>query len=261
MDCLEGMKVLLVHHRIDCDVFPISKQNSAYHDLTIVLKGKMKYAVAGESMVISEGEAMYCPTNTYMTREQSDKASYLSINFTTKLNEPLPLGSHLHNVSSHEINNYIEMISYILRKPDFHNDEKLYHLVSLLLLKVLEQQEVLHPMPYVEKIKAYIGENFQKDITLKSVSKYINLHPSYCSTIFKRNEGKSVTEYINNLRISYAKELLESSQYRVGEVGAMCGIPDPYYFSRVFSKICGISPSEYRKIAKTYGGRFYSYET
>ena len=138
----------------------------------------------------------------------------------------------------------------------------LENLVTNLLIKIVELQEVNHPMPYVEKIKLYIKDNFQKAITLESVAKYINLHPSYCSTIFKKSEGKSVTEYINSLRINYAKELLDTSPYRIGEIGARCGIPDPYYFSRVFNKICGISPSEYRKIARAYGGgMMLTYET
>ena len=257
---LDGLKVLLIHHKTDCDVFSFSKPNNVYHDLTICMQGRMRYTVNGEPIIVNEGEAIYSPAGAFMTREQSERASYLSINFTTKQNVSLPLGFHLRNALSHEVNAYIEMLCYCLRKPDVHNDEKLFHLVSLVLLRILEQQEITHPMPYVDKLKNYIAENFQTNITLETVAKYVNLHPSYCSTIFKRNEGKSVTEYINTLRINYAKELLETTHYRVGEVGTMCGIPDPYYFSRVFSKICGISPTEYRKIAKTYGGKFYSYE-
>ncbi len=259
VEILEGLKVILVHHRIDCDVFKINRPNAVHHDFTICLGGKMRYTVGNESMCLQAGDAMYCPPGVPMTRADGEIASYLSINFTTLNSEPLPIGPHLTNILSHETNNYVELMSYFLRKPALHNDEKLYHLVVLVLLKVIEQQEVSHPMPYVDRMKAYIKDNFQKDITLESVATFINLHPSYCSTIFKRAEGKSVTEYINTMRINYAKELLETTNYRVGEVGTLCGISDPYYFSRVFNKISGVSPSDYRKIAKTYGGKFFSY--
>ncbi len=262
MECLDGIKVLLIHHNTDCKVFDFSKPNCAYHDITIALKGKMRYNINGESFVLSDGDAVYCPVGSHMSRSMGEKASYLSINFTTKLNEPLPLNGYIPNILSREVNAYIEIISYLLKKPGMHNDEKLKNLVSNLLIKVMELQEVSHPMPYVEKIKMYIKDNFQKAITLETVAKYINLHPSYCSTIFKRSEGHSVTEYINTVRINYAKELLDTSPYRIGEIGARCGIPDPYYFSRVFNKTCGVSPSEYRKIARAYGsGIKLSYET
>lgn len=262
MECLDGLKVILIHHNTDCEVFGFSKPNSAYHDITIALKGRMRYTINGESIVLGEGDAIYCPSGTKMTRTKGDKASYLSINFTTKTNEPLPLNYSMTNMLSHEVTAYIDIISYLLKKPGMHNDEKLENLVTNLLIKIVELQETTHPMPYVEKIKLYIKDNFQKAITLESVAKYINLHPSYCSTIFKRSEGKSVTEYINFLRINYAKELLDTSSQRTGEIGARCGISDPYYFSRVFNKICGISPTEYRKIARAYGGGMQlAYET
>ncbi len=259
MEILNGIKIILVHHRIDCEVFRINRPSAPHHDFTLCLAGKMRYTVAGESICLNAGEAMYCPPGVHMTRADGDIASYISINFTTPNNEPLPILCHSIGVSSHEINSYIELISFFLRKPALHNDEKLYHLVILMLLKVIEQQEAAHPLPYVERMKAYIRDNFQKDITLDSVSEFINLHPSYCSTIFKKAEGKSVTEFINTMRINHAKELLETTNFRIGEVGVMSGIPDPYYFSRVFNKISGVSPSDYRKIARTYGGKFYAY--
>ena len=262
MECLDGLKVLLVHHITDREVFGFTKPNSAYHDITICLNGKMNYVISGETITLREGDAIYCPAGTKMVRHKSGKASYLSVNFTTKHNESLPIAYFMNGLLSHEISQYIEIISHLLKNPGMHNDEKLVNIVTNLLIKVVELQEANHPMPYVDKIKLYVKDNFQKAITLESVSKYVNLHPSYCSTIFKKSEGISVTEYINFLRINQAKELLDTSPYRIGEIGARCGIPDPYYFSRVFNKICGISPSEYRKIARAYGGGLeLSYET
>lgn len=262
MECLDGLKVLLVHHITDREVFGFTKPNSAYHDITICLNGQMNYVINGEDITLHAGEAIYCPAGTKMMRRKSLKASYISVNFTIKHNEPLPLNHFMTGLFSHEIMAYIEIISLLLKTPGMHNNEKLVNIVINLLIKVVEMQESSHPMPYVEKIKLYIKDNFQKAITLETVSKYVNLHPSYCSTIFKKSEGVSVTEYINLLRINHAKELLDSSSYRIGEIGTRCGIPDPYYFSRVFNKICGISPSEYRKIARAYGGGIeLSYET
>ena len=245
MECLEGLKVLLVHHRTDCAVFSFSKPNSPYHDLTIDLGGRMRYTVGGERYTLAESDAIYCPAGMEMSRLKDPKASYISINFTTKSDEPLPISPYMSGVLSHEISAYIDIISYLLKKSGTHNDTKLENLVTNLLIKMIEQQEASHPMPYVDKMKMYIHDNYQKSINLETVAKYVNLHPSYCSTIFKQNEGKSVTEYINLLRINQAKELLDTTPLRIGEIGLRCGIPDPYYFSRVFNKICGISPTQY----------------
>ena len=254
MEYLDGLKVLLIHHKTDREVFSFSKPSCAYHDLTIALEGRMRYTIEDEHITLGEGDAIYCPPRGKISREKESKASYFSINFTTKTNEPLPLNHGMTQLLSHEVNAYIDIISYLLKKPGLHSNEKVENLVKNLLIKVIELQEVNRPMPYVEKIKLYCADNFQKPLTLETVAKYVNLHPSYCSTIFKRSEGKSVTEHINLLRINHAKELLDTTSLRVGEVGVRCGIPDPYYFSRVFNKICGISPSEYRRLTRTYGG-------
>jgi len=255
MECLDGLKVLLIHHVTDRGVFEFAKPDSAYHDLTIALNGRMRYTIEGKNITLGPGDAIYCPPHTKMRRAKDPKASYLSVNFTTKSSEPLPLSYGMSHILSHEVSSYIDIIAYLLKKSGMHTDTKLENLVKNLLIKVIELQEANRPMPYVEKIKLYIRDNYQNAITLETVAKYVNLHPSYCSTIFKQSEGKSVTEYINMLRINRAKELLASTNnLRIGEIGARCGIPDPYYFSRVFNKICGISPSEYRKIAKLYGG-------
>ena len=261
MKNLDGINVILVNHKIECEVFELNRPNVAHHDFTVCLSGKMRYTVGNESFCLGMGEAMYCPPGVSMTREGGDVASYISINFTTPSSAPLPINYHIHNVLSYETNSYIELISYFLRKNEQKSQEKLLHLVILMLLKVIEQQEISRPMPYVDRIKAYVKDNFQKDITLDTVAAFINLHPSYCSTIFKQTEGKSITEYINTMRINHAKELLETTNHRIGEVGAMCGIPDPYYFSRVFNKISGVSPTDYRKLAKTYGGKAFCYNT
>ena len=260
MEILDGLKILLINHRIECEVSPFVKPYINNHDLTIVTKGTLCYTVDGESITVKEGEAIYCPAGITLSREKGEIATYLSFNFTTKRNEPLPLNTHITGALSGEINGYIELIHQVLRKSGIFNDDKLSHLTKLLLLRLFEQQEGNSMLPYVDKIKAYISENYQHDITLDTVSSHVNLHPSYCSTIFKRNEGRSVTEYINYLRISKAKELLRNTHYRVGEIGRMCGINDPYYFSRVFSKICGTPPLTYRKITKAYSGEYYSYE-
>ena len=170
----------------------MSPPSCAYHDLTIALNGRMRYTIQDEHITLGEGDAIYCPPRAKISREKESKASYFSINFTTKTNEPLPLNHGMTQLLSHEVNAYIDIISYLLKKPGLHSNEKLENLVKNLLIKVIELQEVNRPMPYVEKIKLYCADNFQKPLTLETVAKYVNLHPSYCSTIFKNCETSAV---------------------------------------------------------------------
>lgn len=92
----------------------------------------------------------------------------------------------------------------------------------------------------------YIKNNFHKDISLDDVSKVVNISPYYFSRIFKEGTGKNFVEYLTEIRIEKAKELLETTEYSMKEICTMCGYSDPNYFSRSFKKNVGVTPTEFK---------------
>lgn len=99
----------------------------------------------------------------------------------------------------------------------------------------------------VAKTIAYIEENYMHRLTLASISANVNLSSSYLCRVFKSEVGISITSYLNNLRIRKAATLIKEQALSLKEISAMVGIDDQLYFSRLFKKCMGISPSEYRK--------------
>lgn len=95
--------------------------------------------------------------------------------------------------------------------------------------------------------KEYIAEHFDKALTLEDVAEVVNLSPQYFSKIFKERAGCSFIDYLTEMRVARAKELIRSKQKSVKEVCYHVGYKDPNYFSRVFKKYTGISPSDYRQ--------------
>ena len=98
----------------------------------------------------------------------------------------------------------------------------------------------------VQAIIKYINENYDKNITLTDVGERMYSSPYYISRIFKQETGTNLIDYINEVRVERAKELLKNPQYKIYEVGEMVGISDSHYFSKLFRKISGLSPKEYR---------------
>lgn len=92
----------------------------------------------------------------------------------------------------------------------------------------------------------FIDENFDKDISLESVSDVIKVSPFYLSKLFKKETGMNFIDYLTEFRIKKAKEFLSSPTNNVKDVCFMVGYKDPNYFARVFKKVCGITPTEYR---------------
>lgn len=97
----------------------------------------------------------------------------------------------------------------------------------------------------IAKVTQYIEDNYQRKITLNSISSYVNLSLSYLCRIFKSEVGTSINNYINNLRMEKASAFITHENISVKEVAARVGIEDQLYFSRLFKKHFGVPPSEY----------------
>ncbi|NCB91633.1 MAG: response regulator [Clostridia bacterium] len=94
---------------------------------------------------------------------------------------------------------------------------------------------------------SYIRENYGKNIGLYEVAQFCNVRSEYLSRIFKEETGVKFVDFLTNFRISVAKRLLYSGNYKVVEVAEMVGFADQKYFQKVFKKVCGVTPSEYKK--------------
>ncbi|MFH5183472.1 response regulator [Paenibacillus sp. TAB 01] len=100
------------------------------------------------------------------------------------------------------------------------------------------------------RAKKYMLENYDKDISLKSVSQYLNITPNYLSSLFKRTMNENFIDFLIHARIEQAKHLLKNSSSKVYEIGMKVGYPDAYYFSKIFKKVTGLTPQEYRNCQK-----------
>lgn len=92
----------------------------------------------------------------------------------------------------------------------------------------------------------YFEENIEHEITLKSVSDFVGKSPSHLSSVFKEKIGYSPLNYFTLLKIKKACEMLDNSGMKINQISLKLGYDDPYYFSRQFSKVMGMSPKSYR---------------
>lgn len=100
------------------------------------------------------------------------------------------------------------------------------------------------------KVKKYLQHNYMMcDISLDSVSAIVNLNPAYFSTLFKRTFQVNFLDYLTELRMDAARELLADPLRSTAEVAGMVGYESPNYFTRAFKKKVGMTPTEYRRCA------------
>ncbi len=100
------------------------------------------------------------------------------------------------------------------------------------------------------KAIGYMNDNYRKDISLETVSREVNINPYYFSKKFKEETGVNFIDYLTDIRIKKAKELLEDDSLSIKEICSLSGYSDPNYFSRIFKKVENITPSEFRERCK-----------
>lgn len=101
--------------------------------------------------------------------------------------------------------------------------------------------------PAIRIVKRYIAEHYQEEISLTSAAQRVHISPVYLSRLFKKEEGINFLDYLNQYRIDIAKGLLCDVRFNVIEVAEQSGFKNTRYFSKIFKKLVGITPSEYRK--------------
>lgn len=99
----------------------------------------------------------------------------------------------------------------------------------------------------IEKIKQYVKAHIQEEISMGDIAEVVYLNPQYMVRLFRKQEGISILEYITNVRIRMATKLLRETDYSIQQVADLAGYSNYSYFSRVYKKITGKSPQEYKK--------------
>lgn len=136
----------------------------------------------------------------------------------------------------------------MVTKTDTHNElfaymtEKVDEFFNLFQELKQNNQNVLHIIGYIE-------DNYAKcDLSLSSVAEAVHLARTYMAAVFKKETGYTVGEYIMNIRMNHAKELLSQSNKQIQEVAEAVGFTEAKYFTKAFKKIVGMLPSEFRKV-------------
>lgn len=99
----------------------------------------------------------------------------------------------------------------------------------------------------VYKVIEYIKANYSRHMSLEEIADYTYMSKTYLSSLFKKETGYSIFEYMNRIRVDRSQSLLIDSKLSILEVAKMCGFEDQSYYTKVFKKIVGVTPRKYRE--------------
>jgi two-component system, response regulator YesN len=107
-----------------------------------------------------------------------------------------------------------------------------------------DEKSIVNPLEIAKRI---IQQNYSKDISLELISNYVHLSQAYFSDQFKKETGMSFTQYKTLLKIENAKKLIQETNYNLSRISIDVGYYDPKYFFRMFKKITGLTPNEFKE--------------
>lgn len=138
-----------------------------------------------------------------------------------------------------------ETISNLLTAQDEEELRQKFvaEMVELTQAVVIRNQE---PDGIITRAQDYIRQNFRKDLALEDVARAVGISPYYFSKLFKEEAGMNFSEYLTEIRIETAKRLLADRDLSIKQVCVDSGYANPNYFSRIFKKWVGITPTEFR---------------
>lgn len=132
--------------------------------------------------------------------------------------------------------------------------EEIKNYIRMLLKKIIGVRDTISGRRYsdiIEIAKDQIRKTYMSDeISLNTIAAEVGMSPSYFSSIFSKEMGKTFVEYLTEIRIDRAKELLMCSSMKTSEIGYEVGYKDPHYFSYIFKKTQNCTPKEFRARGK-----------
>lgn len=245
-------------------------------EITWVRQGRMCYKVNDLCYHLKEGDILFENSNVLHAgnMEKNEDCDYVSVTFDPKLVygffqstictryvEPVTQDFSLPAIYIDGSADWHDRFAALVReiialdkeRSEFYEMDITIRIQMLWKLLLMHKRpaagKVLHNATEYERIKkiiSYIDQNYKNRITLKDIADHIHLCESECTRLFKRYMNVTLFSFLQEYRIERSLEYLNSEE-TIGDIAGKVGFADPNYYSKVFAKVKGCSPREYRK--------------
>lgn len=219
----------IVFHLEKADTYPISKEKTL---IDRVLTGS-----TSEALEIFEEIFWWLSTNY---KEDIDKIKSKLLELLIVLKRAIPYEIEESGMTEHSYFTDLLKIQQVnqLKTSYLNNLKSITNNINNLRERELSG--------LIAKSIKYIHENYHRNISLDDAAKEVNMSYHYFSKFFKDSVGKNFVDYLTERRIEKSKEILKDGSVSIKEVCYQIGYSDPNYFSKIFKKITGVTPTEYR---------------
>lgn len=238
-------KIIYYRHNKYIGAERIVKRQIFFHELTIMIDGEFEYRASDEKCNLESSDAVFIKSGYTRERIPSDKkVDYVSFNFISDRDYKIP--TFMKGCLTPEIRHIIAACDEVaVKRTD--KERQLGYLLEALLMLLSEKTSRVYSKT-VESILNYLDEHINERICLEQIGEALHFSSVYCDTVFKKEVGKPIIEYLIDERMKDARALLIDRELSVREIAQRVGYDDPNYFSRLFKRKTGYSPLRFRKL-------------
>ncbi len=245
-----------------------------YYQMWYLLRGKCRHRIDNHDFSLNRGDMIFIPPFSYHSMyEGSEDLVVIGVDFTEaffsdteadrtimqycvtpiRLKQSQKMSVLLAGDDIEDL--ILETFEEYTEQKAFYNIIIKSNLTKLVVLieRMVNENSKLNDSKadqMITDVLRYIHANFNEKISIKDLCNTINMSETYLTTGFKNTTGKTVIEYINDLKIDKAKQLLVETDMRVTDISYELGFSDGAYFNRVFKKKVNMTPNAYRKQRK-----------
>lgn len=232
--------------------------------LTLITKGTGVQVLNGREIHFKPGDMFLLSPADFHKNTLTNGASfsYYGVKFTYDLLDDrlselcaldrLPLYLHLKDSTAKTARNIFSQLVEECQIGEERLGNRAYlqlllEQLIILALREIKKDALVAPMAFINRALGYIYSHFSETITVADAATYVGYTPNYFNTCFRQQMGMPFGEYLQQMRLNYAENLLRSSLMPVTEVAYESGFASLSYFSRCFKEARDMSPQKYRK--------------
>lgn len=241
-----GLSVCCFILETDLDVMH-EKISLAAHKMILVTKGEGAFFLGGQKTPFATGNLIFGFKGEPFYAETEKNCEYMYIHFDGDRAEELfrRFNIQKNNRCFSGFDGLIPLWKESLSRADQQTIDLVSESILLYTFSRLTGGSIKRDS-LINKVIELLEENFHdSDLSIDSIAKELSYNPKYISHVFREHMGVSFTEYLKTIRIRYAVSLFDHGVDSVKNVALLSGFNDPFYFSTVFKKTVGMSPTDY----------------
>ncbi|MCU6712277.1 response regulator [Paenibacillus sp. J5C_2022] len=149
---------------------------------------------------------------------------------------------HSEQLKELDMNKLANMEAY----PSLDEMERHFISVGQCLFALMNQSGKDHVDALIATVKLHIEHHLEEELSLTALAELVHVSPPYLSKLFKQHTGEGINKYVTNVRINRSKELMRDPHMKIYEVAAKVGYDNIPYFTKVFKKVVGVTPQEFK---------------